>query len=243
MNAEAMTERFEMRLSQSVLARLDAWRADQEDLPSRAEAVRRLVEQGLDASGGKKKVTLNDGDRLTLVMLCQLFKSLEVKSEIDPDFVESAIQGGHYWGLEWEYAGIFHGYEDHPSVVKEVIDILDMWYFLERGYNQLPKKEKDRVAEKAAPFGEYVRFSGFDGNHEAEYIGVARFLIEKLKRFVEFKGRDLNAHMPTIDLHRRMLAAFEPIRRKLMGRNVSAAEIIEILRAGVHPSQRSAVSL
>ncbi len=240
MNAEAMTERFEMRLNQSVLEKVDAWRANQDDVPSRSEAVRRLVEEGLGASEKKRQLRISDGNKLILVMLCQLFKQLKLKSEIEPEFVESVIHGGHYWGLEWQYSGIFHGYEDAKSVVTEVVNVLDMWYFLERGFSALSKKEKERVAEEAAPIGKDVRFSGFDGNGESEYIGVARFLIDDLDRFSEFKGRDLNAHMPTLDAHRRMLFVYEPIRSKLMGRDLEVSEIIEIVKARMHPSRRKA---
>jgi hypothetical protein len=35
------------RMSDEFMARVDAWSADQEDRPSRAEAIRRLVEIGL----------------------------------------------------------------------------------------------------------------------------------------------------------------------------------------------------
>ena len=45
-----LTERFEMRLSKDDIAQVDAWRRTQEDLPSRAEAIRRLIEIGLKAS-------------------------------------------------------------------------------------------------------------------------------------------------------------------------------------------------
>ena len=44
---EAKTERFEMRLSPEFVARVDEWRRRQADLPSRAEAIRRLAEAGL----------------------------------------------------------------------------------------------------------------------------------------------------------------------------------------------------
>ena len=233
-----MTERFEMRLGQSVLENVDVWRTRQNDLPSRSEAVRRLVEVGLGATGGDGHIRLSDGDKLILIMLCQLFKQLKLKSEIDPEFVEAAIHGGHYWGLKWEYSGIFHDYEDKQSVVNEVVDVLDMWSFLESGFGKLPKKDKDRVASEAEPFGKRVVFAGFDGNNESEYMGVARFLIEKLDRFSSFKGRDLDAHMPTIDAHRRMFAVFEPIRRTLTGRDLNAKEIIEILKAKLHPSRQ-----
>ena len=41
------TERFEMRLDSRTLERVDAWRARQSDLPSRAEAV--INEKSFDA--------------------------------------------------------------------------------------------------------------------------------------------------------------------------------------------------
>jgi uncharacterized protein len=49
------SERFEMRLDPAAVERIDAWRREQPDLPSRTEAIRRLVELGLGAKreGGK----------------------------------------------------------------------------------------------------------------------------------------------------------------------------------------------
>lgn len=41
---------FQMRASDEWLRRIDDWRRQQDDLPSRAEAIRRLVERGLKAS-------------------------------------------------------------------------------------------------------------------------------------------------------------------------------------------------
>jgi hypothetical protein len=47
------TERFEMRVASSFLKVIDDWRRKQEDLPSRAAAIRRLVELGLKVKGLK----------------------------------------------------------------------------------------------------------------------------------------------------------------------------------------------
>jgi len=38
---------FQMRVSPEWLAKIDDWRASQRPVPSRAEAIRRLVEKGL----------------------------------------------------------------------------------------------------------------------------------------------------------------------------------------------------
>jgi hypothetical protein len=61
-------------------------------------------------------------------------------------------------------------------------------------------------------------------------MGIAYFLIRKLESFfLSFDGRDLNAYMPSLDMHRRTLRVFEPIRRNLMGRTQ--------LRAGATPQE------
>lgn len=44
---ENQTERFQMRVSIDFLAKIDEWRRHQPDIPSRSEAIRRLVEKAL----------------------------------------------------------------------------------------------------------------------------------------------------------------------------------------------------
>ncbi len=46
-SSETQSVRFEMRAGPGWLARVDEWRRSQPDLPSRAEAIRRLVEKAL----------------------------------------------------------------------------------------------------------------------------------------------------------------------------------------------------
>ena len=75
---QAKTERFEMRLDQMTLEEVDAWRARQADVPSRAEAVRRLIEDGLTPVPARRELELSAGERLAVVMLCELHKHLKV---------------------------------------------------------------------------------------------------------------------------------------------------------------------
>ena len=99
----------------------------------------------------------------------------------------------------------------------------------------MSKKDKDRVAAEADPFGTRVVFPGFDGNDEGEYLGIARFLINEMERFSEFTGRDLNSHRPLVDAYRRMIKVFEPISNNLIGQELSASQIIDILKAKDYP--------
>ena len=226
---QAKNERFEMRLDETIIDNLDAWRVQQSDAPSRAEAVRRLIDEGLGRSD--QRLRLSDGERLNILMLCDLYKHLKVKGDIDADFVASAILDGELWALRWRYPGIFHGDDSNEQDVSTVVHVLDMWSFLEESYQKLSKKDRERIKGENLPFGSHVEFLGFDGNNETTYLGIARFLVEKMDRFTRFKGRDMNSHMPVLGSYRAMSAVFETMRAKLVGRLLSADEIIEILKS------------
>lgn len=225
-------ERFEMRLGEDVLEKIDRWRSGQADLPTRSEAVRRLVEMGLTQSSTRESVRFSDGEKMLMVMMRDIFKGLNIThSEIDPDFVEDVIIGGHYWAPKWEYGAIFHDEVDDPRDLRMVVDVLDMWSFIEEGYGVLSSAEKERVKQEAEPFGDDVQFIGFDGNNETGHMSIALFLVEKMRRFVRFRGRELNSHAPMIDRYQRMCEIFAPMRRTLVGTNLNADQIIELLKA------------
>jgi uncharacterized protein len=178
---------------------------------------------------------LSDGEKLMLIMLSEIHERLEIKNGVDTRLVKAAIYDGHLWALEWELSGLFHGSEPSDEVLTETVNILEMWTFVERSYEGLPDEDKARIEAEAAPLGKYVQFSGFDGNNEAQYNGVARFLVDELGRFSAFKGRELNSHMPSLAAHRRMLAVFTPLRSTS---DLTASEIVKILQARIHPENR-----
>lgn len=232
---QAKTERFEMRLDQDMIDQLDKWRSDQGDVPSRAEAARRLIEAGLEQRA-ETRVRISDGEKLLVAMMHDVYRHLGMKGgEVDPDFVLSAIVGGHYWALDWTHQGLFHRHEDSRQAVKDVVDILDMWSFLESGYARLSDADKARIAEEAGVWGKHVTFLGFDGNNETEHRSIALFLVRDMERFTSFKDRDLNSHMPLLDAYRRMLRTFLPIRGTLTGGELSVSQIIAVLKAREHP--------
>lgn len=227
---QAKTERFEMRLDQMTLEEVDAWRARQADVPSRAEAVRRLIEDGLTPVPARRELELSAGERLAVVMLCELHKHLKVESDINADGVAAAIYSDNIWALRWNCSYVIQheNYRD-PEHVTEMINILDMWRFLQNGHAALSKAEKERVGRA---YGDPLRFPGFDGNDDVDskYASAADFLVRRLERFPQtFKDRVPNSHTKMLDRYRRMLKVFEPIRPKLVGRNLSVEEIIGIM--------------
>ena len=226
---EAKTERFEMRFDQATLQRLDEWRGRQGEIPSRAEAIRRLIDTALSAKSDRN-VQFSDGERLILYALCDIHKALEIDDGIDVNLITKALIGGHHWALRWEYGGTYlHQHEDDPQVARDVANILDMWLFIERGYDRLTKKEKARVSDETGK--KNVKFIGFDGNNEGGHYSVTYFMVNDLKRFEHFAGRDFNSHTLKVGTYLRMLRVFEPIRDSLVGRGLDASQIIELLNA------------
>jgi hypothetical protein len=224
-------ERFEMRIDSELLERLDQWRSTEDDMPSRAEAVRRLIEAGLTEDPKGRAPHLSDGEKLITVMLADVIKGLKLKTDTDVQLVEKVIYGGHYWALGWDMPGIFHGHADKKSRVTFVVDVLDMWTFMEEAFEVLSEEDRKRLAAEAGPYGEHVQFPGFDGNYEGEHYSIARFLVDDMNRFSRFKDpkRDLNSHHPTLETYGQMLRVFEPIRRTLVGRRMSVEELAAVL--------------
>lgn len=181
---------------------------------------------------------ISDGEKLILLMLSELYEKMNVEGEIEPEFIKSAIFRDQLWGIPWKYSGIPFEDQETPDIVKVVVDILDMWSFIEYGYQGLSKEEKAQLEIDAAPFGKEPQFRGFDGNNESEYMSVASFLINDLDRFQDFKGRSMNSHMPSIETYKRMLSAFEPIRRNLMTGRLALSDLTAILKEMVHPENR-----
>jgi uncharacterized protein YfbU (UPF0304 family) len=180
---------------------------------------------------------LTDGEKLIILMLADMYKAQKIKGDFDPNFIASTIHSDHLWGFNWQYTGIPFDPHETPRDVTETGNILDMWMLIEEGYAELSSAEKTRVEKEAEPFGKHVKFRGFDANNEPHY-GIANYLIEDLKRFSHFKGRDMNSHMPLVGAYRRMYSVFEPMRASLFSSNLNADQIIQILNEMVHPENR-----
>ena len=66
------TERVELRLDEETVTSVDSWRAKLTDIPSRSEAIRRLIELGLRQK--QHGAQISDGERLVVMMLCDMYK-------------------------------------------------------------------------------------------------------------------------------------------------------------------------
>ncbi len=192
----------------------------------------------LKANFKETSMKITDGEKLIILMLSELHDKLGIDGEIDPDFIRSAIFSDNTWSISWKYPGIQFEEQKTPEIVKEVLDILDMWSFIEHSYNNLAEKEKDYLEKEAAPFGKDPKFPGFDGNNESEYMGTASFIVNDLDRFEDFKGRDFDSHCQSVDSYKRMLSVFKHIIEKLSFNPLSVEDLVAILKERKHPSNR-----
>ncbi len=88
-----------------------------------------------------------------------------------------------------------------------------MFRTLERSYDRLNQKPDVKEID--------VRFHGFDGNSEPDYLGYTRFLMEREDKYTELAhgegfGDNLNSHMPTLWRYGPMLREWQkiPISRR-----------------------------
>ncbi|MEB3421772.1 YfbU family protein [Salipiger marinus] len=185
------------------------------------------------------KLKLSDGEKIIISMLSDIHNEMNIDGQLNVKRVLDAMFGGHLWSLSWDYPGLFNVKEDDPQEVKETVDIIDMWSFIEHSFARLNDADKDLV--RAANFGHDPEFSGFDGNNENHY-GIAHHLIKEMGRWENFKGRYLNSHSRRVDGYLKMFVIFDSIRNNLGMRPnpaMTAQELVTIFEA-VYPKKANA---
>ena len=175
-------------------------------------------------------MNLTDTEKLILLMLCDIQKSLNVKGSLDIDALRSSLLA-EVQSIAPKSNETQRANPDRESITREVSEILDMWSAIERGYKRLSVDEKREVEAGAGPLGRGVRFSGFDGDSEGDYRALAHFLIEEAGQFERFQGRNLSANMPALAGYRRMLRLYGPMRPVGSDPRLSVYQIIALANA------------
>ena len=225
------TERFEMRMDLALAERIDSWREQQRNSPTRAEGVRQLLEFGLAATNSAR-IQMSQSERLITWMLSDLLllqKNYEDKESMK--LVQQAILGGHLWALEWHFTGILHGHTDSEAALKFVLDVMNMWRLIEMSFAKLDASKNAKVRAEIRRMSIKRKFAGFDGNSEGEYRSIAKFLVDNMGRFDEFRDRTLNSHAPKLEKYTRMLEAYSKSGADELGRVLSIDELVEILNS------------
>jgi uncharacterized protein YfbU (UPF0304 family) len=112
--------------------------------------------------------------------------------------------------------GFKHEYEELTSCIQDelpdsradfVWDVLQMFEVLEDSYKELTDSQREEIDPRR------IKFSGFDGNNEAEYLMYVEFIVKDMGRFKWLCDREsLNSHMPRLSRYSRMLGMWEQVR-------------------------------
>ena len=76
------------------------------DATSRSDAIRQLVDLGLNAITGKS-IHLSAGDKLNFTILRDIAKHLKVETDVNLDFMSEVMYCGHCWAPVWDMQGLF----------------------------------------------------------------------------------------------------------------------------------------
>lgn len=166
-------------------------------------------------------LNITDGEKIIIGLLCDL-KDGKDQSGLDTDKVREAIYG-RPWVLPLENNWLF---PDHPlpPEIREIFDVLDMWSIIERHAKNVDSAEFERLTgRKLSNF----KFTGYDGNHESQ-CGDAQYIVEKLGRFEEFKGRAFNSHATRAPQYAAMFKRFDELRPATGDRNLTVEELAEL---------------
>ena len=218
-------------ISRELIDRIQMWSADQADSPALTTAVSRILELGL-ATSGKGQVHISHGEALLIGMMKDIYDHFEIRDgEGEPAFALSSIFNGHLWGLDWRYGLLSRMQPDEESVLKETVDILDMWRRIQWSCEQLSKDDWSYIEGKIEKYNIRDKFPGFDGNQETEHYSIAIYLVEKLGRFREFDSRMMNSHSNVLGRYRRMLNILPPVEFHNPSLHLSRDDLIALWNA------------
>ncbi|MFP1915036.1 YfbU family protein [Lonsdalea quercina] len=179
-------------------------------------------------------------EKLQTMMLCEIYKALDIQNSFDPDLIREALSTDQYWAIDWEYPSLDSG-EGTPEDVQLFVDTYDMYNCLKYTYEHLDAAGKDEVARSVPNFNEerLLNFPGFGGNNETNYLIIGG-LLKTMGRFSGEEDLTKNSHMPSVDIYKRMLQSFLPARdnRWVLGVGIPKEDLINTLNERVHPPNR-----
>lgn len=141
---------------------------------------------------------------------------------------QAALYNDYVVALERGYASVIDRLAEHimrddtnHKESEEVDEILEMFDCLQRGY----RTQDDPYGIE--PF--QVKFTGFDGKTEADYLGYAHFALERESRHENLETTpDLDSRSPMLRGYRRMLGEWKD---RGGSAKLSRADILAILEA------------
>ena len=161
-------------------------------------------------------------ERSILMHLHLALVKLDTQNARDHEVAADILQRGY----QEEFIDLCVGYLDEtasPDMTDLVHKVLDMYRWLQLSYRALPE------TQRAAIDASCIKFGGFDGNNETEYMGYAQFVREKLGRWAELEVEDYNSHRHMAGKYVAMLGRLP--QRTMSHATLTAEEIQAVIAA------------
>jgi hypothetical protein len=158
-------------------------------------------------------------EKLTLLMMCDLFDHLGVDGDIDSSIVRKAVNSGNTWAIEREYQIL--SIEEVPIKIQKKVDsALIAYRNLSNSLRALTSAECDELKAKykLKTHDTFIQFPGYDGNNESDYMSAASMLCT-LGLYTEQQEIDKNSHEENADDYDNVISSLEVLRKA--GHNIN----------------------
>lgn len=165
-------------------------------------------------------------EKLTLMMLCDIYDRLEISGEIDHSIIKEAISSGNLWAIERKHQ--FLTTKEIPKEIqKKVEQILCHYRLISHSLKHLPSNDSEELIKKHELVIEnnHIQFPGYDGNNEGDYMDVARMLglLGKYKEHIEV---DKNSHTENVNY-------YEDITDKMEDFKASGVDMLKLNKSQI----------
>lgn len=179
------------------------------------------------------EIKLSRLERYNIVNQIRILEALYPDEANELAVQREALERGYEMLYSWSMNHIYDGNDVMTREESlEVWDTFDMFDALNRAFEEY----------KDLDISQYhlTKFAGYDGNGETKFMSFAAFTVERLKRFdylpMSREGY-WNSHMPMRATYKRMRDEWYKIYPEHRF-NLSREQVIEILKAAIHPEHR-----
>lgn len=169
-------------------------------------------------------MNLDIKERLILSYLLKILEKLEPNEADYYARNRKAIEHGYSLHYNWITENLHEEMSENDC--KFVLDVLDMFRNLNYSYIK-GNLSDEKLKEK-------IRFKGFDGNREINFLSYAHYFMHDLDRYNELHDNsehpNYNTHYPVVEKYKRMLEVWKKVKISDMG-ILTLQQINEILKA------------
>lgn len=163
---------------------------------------------------------LNEVERLMLLNQYRILAALDESRSREYTQYADVLQKGHAGFYGDMFDTLSEGTSEND--LNESNDILTMFNFIDNAVATLAPAQRELLDLQQ------LNFAGFDGNRDKHYA-ITEFMIEKMDRFEEYKGRRLNSHTSSsLPKYRKMLVVFNEARKGQFGKDLSFEDLKNI---------------